>query len=75
MLPRFNLSSEAELKRPTSNLVKIASHVKDKPCDMMNHGDQHTTMTDSRLSECVAPCSLVANRLTGITWTGSEVQK
>ena len=35
---RFNLSSDAELKRPTSNLVKIASHVKAKPCDMMNQG-------------------------------------
>ena len=42
---RFNLSSGAELKRPTSNLVKIASRFKDKPSDMMNSGDQHTTMT------------------------------
>ena len=30
---RFNLSPTAELKRPTSNLVKIASHVKAKPGD------------------------------------------
>ena len=30
---RFNLSSGSELKRPTSNLVKIASHFKDKPSD------------------------------------------
>ena len=49
---RFNLSSGAELKRPTSNLVKIASHSKDKPCDMMNAGDQHTTMTDWLGADC-----------------------
>ena len=49
---RFNLSSGAELKRPTSNLVKIASHFKDKPCDMMNSGDQHTTMTDWLGADC-----------------------
>ena len=49
---RFNLSPEAELKRPTSNLVKIASHVKAKPCDMMNQGDQHTTMTDWLGADC-----------------------
>ena len=49
---RFNLSSGAELKRPTSNLVKIASHSKDKPCDMMNSGDQHTTMTDWLGADC-----------------------
>ena len=44
---RFNLSPTAELKRPTSNLVKIASHVKAKPGDAVIQGDQHTTMTDS----------------------------
>ena len=49
---RFNLSSGAELKRPTSNLVKIASHFKDKPSDMMNSGDQHTTMTDWPGADC-----------------------
>ena len=49
---RFNLSSGAELKRPTSNLVKIASHFKDKPSDMMNSGDQHTTMTDWLGADC-----------------------
>ena len=49
---RFNLSSGAELKRPTSNLVKIASHFLDKPCDMMNSGDQHTTMTDWLGADC-----------------------
>ena len=49
---RFNLSSGAELKRPTSNLVKIASHSKDKPCDMMNSGNQHTTMTDWLGADC-----------------------
>ena len=49
---RFNLSSGAELTRPTSNLVKIASHFKDKPCDMMNSGDQHTTMTDWLGADC-----------------------
>ena len=43
---RFNRSSGAELKRPTSNLVKIASHSKDEPSDMMNAGAQHTTMTE-----------------------------
>ena len=36
---RFNLSSGAELKRPTSNLVK-------------NSGDQHTTMTDWLGADC-----------------------
>ncbi len=30
---RFNLSPAAEFKRPTSNLVKIASHPKEKPQD------------------------------------------
>ena len=49
---RFNLSPDAELKRPTSNLVKIASHVKSKPGDMMNQGDQHTTMTDWLGADC-----------------------
>ena len=49
---RFNLSPEAELKRPTSNLVKIASHVKEKLCDLMNQGDQHTTMTDWLGADC-----------------------
>ena len=49
---RFNLSPDAELKRPTSNLVKIASHVKSKPGDNMNQGDQHTTMTDWLGADC-----------------------
>ena len=49
---RFNLSPDAELKRPTSNLVKIASHVKSKPGDAMNQGDQHTTMTDWLGADC-----------------------
>ena len=49
---RFNLSSGAELKRPTSNLVKIGSHTKDKPCDMMNAGDQRATMTDWLGADC-----------------------
>ena len=49
---RFNLSPEAELKRPTSNLVKIASHVKEKPCDLINQSDQHTTMTDWLGADC-----------------------
>ena len=31
---RFNRSSGAEHKRPTSNLVKIASYSKDKPTTM-----------------------------------------
>ena len=62
MLPHgFNLSPNAELKRPTSNLVKIASHVKSKPGDAMNQGDQHTTMTDwlgadCPLSKCLVSC-------------------
>ena len=43
---RFNLSPTAELKRPASNSVKIASHVKSKPGDAIIQGDQHTTMTD-----------------------------
>ena len=55
--------------------MKIASHSRDKPCDMMNAGNQHTTMTDWLGADCpvdylnVVPCSLVANRLTGIAWT------
>ena len=43
---RFNRSSGAEHKRPTSNLVKIASFSKDKTSDMMNAGTHHTTMTE-----------------------------
>ena len=42
----------AELKRPTSNLVKIASHSKDKPSDMMNAGAQRTTMTEWIGADC-----------------------
>ena len=49
---RFNRSSGAEHKRPTSNLVKIASHSKDKPSDMMNAGAQHTTMTEWIGADC-----------------------
>ena len=49
---RFNLSPTAELKRPTSNLVKIASHVKSKPGDAVIQGDQHTTMTDWLGADC-----------------------
>ena len=49
---RFNLSPTAELKRPTSNLVKIASHVKSKPGDATIQGDQHTTMTDWLGADC-----------------------
>ena len=49
---RFNLSPTAELKRPTSNLVKIASHVKAKPGDAVIQGDQHTTMTDWLGADC-----------------------
>ena len=35
-----------------SSLVKIASHVKSKPGDAMNQGDQHTTMTDWLGADC-----------------------
>ena len=49
---RFNLSPEAEYKRPTSNLVKIASHVKEKPRDPRNQHDLHTTMTDWLGADC-----------------------
>ena len=49
---RFNLSPTAELKRPTSNLVKIASHVKAKPGDVVIQGNQHTTMTDWLGADC-----------------------
>ena len=53
MLPHgLNLSPTAKLKRPTSNLVKIASHVKSKPGDAMIQGDQHTTMTDWLGADC-----------------------
>ena len=52
---QFNLSPDTELKRPTSNL-KIASHVKTKPCDMMKQGDQHTTMTDWVGADCPVDC-------------------
>ena len=34
------------------NLVKIASHSKDKPSDMMNAGAQHTTMTEWIGADC-----------------------
>ena len=50
---QFNLSPTAELKRPTSNLVKIASHVKSKPGDAIIQGDQHTTMTDWLGADCL----------------------
>ena len=40
---RFNLSPEAEHKRPTSNLVKIASHVKEVARDTRNQHDQHAS--------------------------------
>ena len=46
---RFNLSPDAEHKRSTSNLVKIASHVKEKP---RNQSDHHTTMTDWLGADC-----------------------
>ena len=49
---RFNLSPEAEHKRPTSNLVKIASHIKEKPRDPRNQRDHHTTMTDWLGADC-----------------------
>ena len=49
---RFNRSSGAEHKRPTSNLVKIASFSKDKSSDMMNAGIHHTTMTEWIGADC-----------------------
>ena len=49
---RFNRSSGAERKRPTSNLVKIASFSKDKSSDMMNAGIHHTTMTEWIGADC-----------------------
>ena len=49
---RFNLSQEAEHKRPTSNLVKIASHVKETVRDTRNQHDQHTTMTEWLGADC-----------------------
>ena len=49
---RFNLSQEAEHKRPTSNLVKIASHVKETVRDSRNQHDQHTTMTEWLEADC-----------------------
>ena len=49
---RFNLSPAAEYKRPTSNLVKIASHVKEKPRDSRNQHALHTTMTDWLGADC-----------------------
>ena len=49
---RFNLSPDAEQKRPTSNLVKIASHIKTKSGGNKNRGDQHTTMTDWLGADC-----------------------
>ncbi len=47
---RFNLSPQ--YKRPTSNLVKIASHVKEKPRDPRNHHELHTAMTDWLGADC-----------------------
>ena len=49
---RLNRSSGAEHKRPTSNLVKIASNCKDKPSDTMNAGAHHTTMTEWIGADC-----------------------
>ena len=39
-------------KRPTSNLVKIASFSKDKSSDMTNAGIHHTTMTEWIGADC-----------------------
>ena len=62
---RFNLSPTAELKRPTSNLVTIASHVKSKPGNAIIQGDQHTTITDWLGADCpmdfLNVCPLVTN--------------
>ena len=49
---RFNLSPAAEFKRPTSNLVKIASHPKTKPQDKRNNHALHATMTDWLGADC-----------------------
>ena len=49
---RFNLSPAAEFKRPTSNLVKIASHPKTKPQDKRNNHALHSTMTDWLGADC-----------------------
>ena len=49
---RFNLSPAAEFKRPTSNLVKIASHTKTKPQDKRNMHPLHSTMTDWLGADC-----------------------
>ena len=49
---RFNLSPAAEFKRPTSNLVKIASHTKSKPQDSRNMRPLHATTTDWIGADC-----------------------
>ena len=49
---RFNLSPAAEFKRPTSNLVKIASHTKSKPQDSTNLHPVHATITDWIGADC-----------------------
>ena len=49
---RFHLSPAAEFKRPTSNLVKIASHPKNKPQDKKNNHESHSTITDWLGADC-----------------------
>ena len=49
---RFNLSLAAEFKRPTSNLVKIASYTKTKPQDKRNMRPLHSTMIDWLGADC-----------------------
>ena len=52
---RFNLSQAAEYKRPTCNLVKIASLSK-KLFETRNQHDQHTTMTEWPGADCPVDC-------------------
>ena len=48
----INLSPAAEFKRPTSDLVKIASHTKSKPQDSRNMHPLHATTADWIGADC-----------------------
>ena len=50
--PRFRPTNAAEFKRPTSNLVKIASHTKDKSPDNRNRHALHAPITEWIGADC-----------------------
>ena len=52
LLPGSACPLAAEFKRPTSNLVKIASHTKDKPPDNRNLHPLHAPITEWIGADC-----------------------